>query len=155
MKKLYSLIKACMTSDMNLFKIKTKKNNPKSNFILVLFISILFMFSMWTYANALFEKMAPLHMQYVVISIFVFFIAIMTFIEGIYKTSSLLFNCKDDDLLLSLPIKRSTVLFIRIFKFYIFELIFSSIFIIPLAVAYVGWADSISLNYIFMFKSTC
>ena len=27
MKKLYSLIKASMTSDMNLFKIKTKKNN--------------------------------------------------------------------------------------------------------------------------------
>ncbi len=118
MKKLYSLIRACMTSDMNIFKIKRKKDNKKSGIVLVLFISLCFMFSIWTYANMFFEKMAPLHLQNIVLSIFVFFISILTIIEGIYKAGPLLFNCKDDQLLLSLPIKRSTVLFIRIFKFF-------------------------------------
>jgi ABC-2 type transport system permease protein len=136
-----------MTSDMSLFKIKTKKNNKKSNLLLALFISLLFMFSVWTYANLILEKMAPLHMQFVALSLFVFVTAIMTIIEGIYKTSSLLFNCKDDDLLLSLPIKRRTVLFIRVFKFYIFELLFNSLFIIPLVVAYIRWADTISWTF--------
>ena len=147
MKKLYSLIRACMTSDMNIFKIKQKKDNKKSNLSLLLFISFIFMFSVWTYANMFFEKMAPLHLQSIVLSIFVFMISILTIGEGIYKTGPLLFNCKDDQLLLSLPIKRRTVLFIRIFKFYVFELAFNSLFIIPLVIAYVRWTEQISWTF--------
>ena len=147
MKKLYSLIRACMTSDMNIFKIKRKKDNKKSGIVLLLFISLCFMFSIWTYANMFFEKMAPMHLQSIVLSLFVFLISILTIGEGIYKTGPLLFNCKDDGLLLSLPIKKSTVLFIRIFKFYVFELIFNSLFIIPLIIAYTRWADSITWTF--------
>ena len=147
MKKIYSLIRACMTSDMNIFKIKQKKDNKKSNKFLLIFISFCFMVSIWTYANMFFEKMAPIHLQSIVLSIFVFFISILTIGEGIYKTSSLLFNCKDDQLLLSLPIKRRTVLFVRIFKFYVFELVFNSLFIIPLVIAYIRWADTIDWTY--------
>ncbi len=145
MKKLYSLIRACMTSDMSIFKIKS--NNKKSNIMVILFISLAFMFTIWSYANMLFEKIAPLHMQFIVLSLFVFMISIMTIIEGIYKAGSLMFNCKDDQLLLSLPIKRRTVLFIRVFKFYVFELLFNSLFIIPLIVAYIRWADNLSWTY--------
>ena len=151
MKKICSLIKACMTSDMNIFKIKQKKDNKKSSILFPIFISVFFMFAIWSYANLLFEKMAPLHLQNIVLSLFVFLTSIMTIIEGIYKTSSLLFNCKDDQLLLSLPIKKSTVLFIRIFKFYVFELIFNSLFIIPLVIAYIRWGDV--LNWTFFLTS--
>ena len=142
MKKLYSLIKACMTNDMSLFKVKNKKNK-KSNIILFAFIALWLMFTIWANAQVLFEKMAPMKLQTLLLSLAVFAISIMTIIEGIYKTGSLIFNCKDDQLLLSLPIKRRTVLFVRIFKFYVFELMFNSIFIIPFMVAYVGWATNI------------
>ena len=147
MKKLISLIKACMTSDMNIFKIKQKKDSNKSNTKLMLVIAFFFMFSIWTYANMFFEKMAPLHLQEIVLSIFVFLVSILVIGEGIYKTGPLLFNCKDDQLLLSLPIKRSTVFFVRVFKFYVFELVFNALFIIPLVIAYTRWADSISYTY--------
>lgn len=147
MKKLYSLIRACMTSDMNIFKINQKKTNKKSGIVLVLFISLCFMMCTWTYANMFFEKMAPMHLQSIVLSLFVFLISILTIGEGIYKTGPLLFNCKDDGLLLSLPIKKSTVLFIRIFKFYVFELAFNSLLLIPLAISYLRWADSISWTF--------
>ena len=63
------------------------------------------MFMIWSGANGMFEKLAPMHIQYVLLALFAFVISIMTLIEGIYKTSSLIFNCKDDQLLLSLPIK--------------------------------------------------
>ena len=138
MKKLYSLIKACMTSDMSLFKIKKKKNGKSSLFI-PLFIALYLMFMIWGSANSLLEKLEPFKLQYVLLSLFVFSISIMTFIEGIYKTGSLIFNCKDDQLLLSLPIERRTVLFIRIFKFYIFELLFNSMFLLPIMLAYIRW----------------
>ena len=116
MNKLYSLIKACMTSDMNIFRIKQKKNGKKNNLLLPIVLSLIIMFYIWSNSNTLFEKMAPLHLQILAISLFVIGISFFTVIEGVYKTGSLLFNCKDDQLLLSLPIKRSTVLFSFYFK---------------------------------------
>ena len=147
MKKIISLIKASMTSDMNLFKISQKKDNKKNGKGLIILIGFFFMVSIWSYANMFFEKMAPLHLQEMVLSIFVFLVSILVIGEGIYKTGPLLFNCKDDQLLLSLPIKKSTVFFIRVFKFYVFELMFNSLFIIPLVIAYTRWADSISYTF--------
>jgi len=145
MKKLYSLIKACMTSDMNLFKIKTK--SKKSAILLPLLIALYLMFMIWGSANSMFEQLAPVHVQYVLLSFAAFSISIMTLIEGIYKTGPLIFNCKDDSLLLSLPIKRRTVLFIRIFKFYVFELLFNSLFLLPIMIAYIKWAEVLNWTY--------
>ena len=101
----------------------------------------------WAGANGMFEKLAPMHIQYVLLALFAFVISIMTLIEGIYKTSSLIFNCKDDQLLLSLPIKKRTVLFLRIFKFYIFELIFNSMFLLPVMIAYIRWGENLNWTY--------
>ncbi|MBQ6494630.1 MAG: hypothetical protein IJI49_01360 [Bacilli bacterium] len=145
MKKTYSLIKACMTSDMNLFKLKTK--NKKSSKLVPLFIALYLMFMIWGSANSMFEKLAPTHMQYILLSLFAFSISILTIMEGIYKAGPLIFNCKDDDLLLSLPIKRKTILFIRILKFYIFELLYNSLFLLPIMIAYIRWAENITWTY--------
>ena len=147
MKKIYSLLKACMSNDMNIFKVKQKNNNKKSKSLLPFFLSFLFMFAIWSNVNMIFEKIAPMHLQTIVIPIVVFITSIMTIIEGIYKAGPLLFNCKDDQLLFSLPIKRKTILFIRMFKFYIFELIFNSLFIIPLIIAYIRWAENIEWTF--------
>ena len=146
MKKLISLIKACMTSDMNLFKIKTK--NKKFSILLPIILAIYLMFTIGASSYQMFEKLAPLHLEYIILSLFIFGTFFITLTEGVYKASSLIFNCKDDNLLLSLPIKRRTVLFVRIFKFYIFELLFNSIFMLPAMVVYVIFIKSISVTYI-------
>lgn len=146
MKKTYSLLKASMTSEMSLFKIKTKKNN-KSASLISLFIVLYLMFMIWGSANTLFEKLVTTHIQYILLPISAFSISLMTLMEGIYKTGPLIFNCKDDELLLSLPIKRRVVLFIRIFKFYIFELLFNSLFLFPIMIAYIRWAEHLDWTY--------
>ena len=147
MKKTISLIRACMTSDMNLFKIRQKNDNLRSKYLLPVVLCFVLMFMMWSNANVIFEKLAPLHLQMLVLSMGVFAVSFLTFMEGIYKTGSLLFNCRDDQLLLSLPIPRSKVLFVRIFKFYVFELMFNTVFFVPILVAYLRWADSISISF--------
>ena len=147
MKKLISLIRACMTSDMKLFKIKTKNNSKLQAVLLPAIIALYLMFMIWGMANTMFEKLAPTHIQYILLSLFAFIFSLMTIMEGIYKTGSLIFNCKDDQLLLSLPIKKRTVLFVRIFKFYIFELLFNSLMMLPVMIAYIRWADSITWTY--------
>ena len=83
--------------------------------------------------------------------IFIFLTTILTIIEGIYKSSNLLFNCKDDNLLFSLPINKRTVLFIRIFKFYIFELLYNSMFLIPAMIAYIRWTNVSPTYYLTSF----
>ena len=143
MKKLYSLMKASMTSGMNLFKIKGKKSGS----FVPIFIALYLMFVIWGTSNTYFERLAPLHLQYILIPLCVFGISIMTIIEGIYKSGSLIFNAKDDDLLLSLPIKKSTIFFIRVFKFYVFELLFNSLFIIPVMISYIRWAEYLDWTY--------
>ena len=85
MKKLYSLIRASMTSDMNIFKIKQKKDNKKNSFMFPVILSIFFMFAIWSYANMFFEKFAPMHLQVIVISLVIFLTSIMVIIEGVYK----------------------------------------------------------------------
>ena len=137
MKKLVSLIKATMTDNMNLFRIRNKDKNKSSNKIMVVFLVIFFFFYIWSFANTIMEQLIETHTEYVLLTLFVTITTILTLVEGIYKSGSLLFNCKDDDLLLSLPIKKSTVLFIRVFKFYIFELMYNSLFLIPAMVVYV------------------
>ena len=136
MKKLISLIKACMSSDMNLFRVKSKNNNGKSKLVLPIFLGILIFFSIFVYANMMLEELEKYNLEIVVLTIFAALTVILTLVEGIYKTGNMLFNCKDDNMLLSLPIKRSMVLFIRILKFYVFELIYNFLLFVPAVVAY-------------------
>lgn len=136
MKKLISLIKACMTDNMNLFRIRNKDKNKSSNKLMIVFIVAIFFFYIWSFANMMIEPLAESNQEYVMLTLFVIITTILTLIEGIYKSGSLLFNCKDDDLLLSLPIKRSTVLFVRVLKFYVFELLYNALFLIPAMAVY-------------------
>ena len=136
MKKLFSLIKASMSEGMNLFRISTKKKNIFTTIGLPIFLSFVLMGLMGSYSYTLMEQLAPVNMHFVVLTLFIILTTVMTLIEGIYKSGNLLFNCKDDNLLLSFPIKRSTVLFIRVFKFYVFELMYNSVFLLPAMVVY-------------------
>ena len=131
MKRLLSLIKATFTDNMQIFKIKSN-----SKLILPLFLVFMLFIAVYGYADGLILELSKYNLEYVVISMFILITFILTFIEGIYKASGLLFNSRDDDLLLSLPIDRKWVLFIRLFKFYVFELIYNSLFFIPAVVCY-------------------
>ena len=136
MRKLVSLIKACMSSDMNLFKVKSKSDNGKSRIVLPIFLGIIVFISVFGYANMMLEELVKYNLEVVILTLFVALTVILTLVEGMYKTGNMLFNCKDDNMLLSLPIKRSTVLFVRILKFYLLELIYNALILVPAIVAY-------------------
>ena len=133
MKKIISLIKATMTDNMNIFKIKN--TSGKKN-LLPIILAIICMLSVGSYANMIIEPLTSIKSEYILLSLFTIVTFFLTLVEGVYKSSNLLFNCKDDNLLLSLPIKRRTVLFIRIFKFYVFELLYNSLFLFPAMIVY-------------------
>ena len=151
MKKILSLIKACMTDNMQIFKIKSKSNKKISKILVPLIFTVCCFISIGSYAVMFIEPLTKMHAEYILLSLFVMGTFFITLVEGIYKSSSLLFNSRDDNLLFSLPIKKSTVLFIRILKFYVFELLFNSIFMLPAIAVYVYYVKVSFSFYIVSF----
>ena len=136
MNKIISLIKVSLNHDMNIFKINTKKQSKYTKILIPFILTSYIMLIFGIYANKMMNILKPLNLEFVVITLFSLAICILTLIEGIYKSSNLLFNCKDDNLLFSLPIKKTTILLIRIFKFYLFELLYNSLFLLPAIIVY-------------------
>lgn len=137
MKKFFSLIRACITSDMQIFNVKTRSNNKFIRFIVPIILCLISMSSVAFYAYTFILPLINIHAEYILLSVFIIVSFFLTLIEGIYKASGLLFNCSDDALLFSLPIKKSYILFVRIFKFYLFELMYNSIFMLPAIIVYI------------------
>ena len=136
MKKILSLLKVCLTQDMSLFKIKSKNASKKTQILLPIVLFAIIACYMGGYGYGLMDQFKPMNQEYVALTLFAFVFAIITLFEGFYKSGSLLFNCKDDQLLFSLPLDKKTILFIRMFKFYVFEFLFNSMFLAPVMAVY-------------------
>ena len=136
MKKLVSLLKAAMSQDMTLFKTRTKNESKIRKMILPIFLALVVMLSVGTYAAMFAEELAPMNLTYIIITMFIMFTTLLTLIEGIYKSQGILFEARDNNLLFSLPISKTKILFIRIFKLVTFQLIYNSLFMLPAIVVY-------------------
>lgn len=137
MNKTFSLIRATMTENMNLFSFKNKRTDGRlSRFVLPVAMVGIILFSFWSVSEGLMYKLEQYDSVSAFLPIFVALVSVMTLMEGIYKSGSLLFSCKDDNLLFSLPIKKTTVLFVRIFKFYVFEVVYNALFLLPAIIVY-------------------
>lgn len=136
--KILSLLKAVLSQDMNIFKYSTGKNASKiKKMIFPIFLFMAVSVSIGIYAYTMVEILAPIGLTYIMLTMCMAIITILTFIEGIYKSQGILFEAKDNDMLFSLPIKKSAILFIRIFKLLLFEYIYNLMFILPVFAIYI------------------
>lgn len=136
--KTLSLLKACFTQDMNMFKYSAKKESSKLTkklFPIILFLIV--GVSIGTYAYVIAKELYHYHLTYIMLSMFIFMVTIITFMEGIYKSQGILFEARDNDLLFSLPIKKSQILLVRIIKLLVFQFIYNLMFILPAFVIYI------------------
>ena len=146
MKKLVSLLKATISQDMSLFKIKSKNRSKINKTILPIFLALVVMLSVGSYAAMLAEKLVVYNLTYIVLTIFIMVTSLLTLIEGVYKSQGILFEAKDNDLLFSLPISKSKIFFIRLFKLISFEFLYNSLFMFPAMVAYVMF-EKTNINF--------
>ena len=136
MKKLLSLLKATMSQDMSLFRIKARNESRARKIVLPIVLALLVMFSVGSYVAILAEELAPSHLTYIVLTIFIMFTSLLTIIEGVYKSQGILFEARDNELLFSLPITQSKIFFIRIFKLITFQFLYNSLFMLPAIIVY-------------------
>ena len=136
--KTISLLKAVLSEDMNLFKYTSGKNASKINkAILPIVLFLIVMISIGYYAYLIAEPLHQVNLTYIMLSMFIFIISIITLIEGIYKSQGILFDSKDNDLLFSLPISKKKILFIRIFKLMLFQYLYNLMFLLPAIGVYI------------------
>ncbi len=136
MRKALSLLRASMSEGMSFFRISGRNRSRFMKVGVPVIVGVLFMVAMASYGYMMMEPLVGTGLEFVVLTLFVVFAAIFMLMEGIYKASGLLFNCKDDDIVLALPIKRSTVLMIRVMKFYLFETMVNALFLAPVMLVY-------------------
>lgn len=136
--KTFSLLKAVLSQDMNLFKYKAKSNSSKlKKMLLPISLFILLGFSVGFYAYGIADLLKPMGLTYVMLTLFLAVVVIFTFMEGIYKSQDILFTSKDNDLLFSLPIRKGKILFVRLIKFLLFEYLYNLMFILPALIVYI------------------
>ena len=136
MRKAFALFKASLSEGMSFFKIRGRNRSKFMKIGLPIIIGVLFMSAMASYGYMMIESLSETGMEYVTLTLFSLVATIFILAEGVYKTSGLLFNCRDDDIVLALPIKKSTVLLIRMMKFYLFEVMVNALFLAPVMLVY-------------------
>ena len=138
MKKTLSLLKAVLSQDMNMFKYGTKANSSKlKKIIFPVALFIIVCLSIGVYAYMIADELSKVHLTYIMLTMFIFIVSILAFMQGIYKSQGILFEARDNDLLFSLPISRSKILFVRIFKLLLFQYIYNLMFLLPAFVIYI------------------
>lgn len=148
MKKLMSLLKAAMSQDMNIFKVKSKGKSKISKIFSGLILAGLIMFCIGANAQIFAELLAPNGLTYVVLSLFIILTTLLTIVEGAYKSQGILFESKDNDLLFSLPITKRQILFTRIFKLTSFQFLFNALFMTPALIVYISYEKPNIIFYI-------
>ena len=148
MKKLISLLKATMSQDMSLFKIKSKNESKFSKILLPIVLALIVMFSVGSYAAMLAEELVKYNLTYIILTIFIMITSLLTIIEGVYKSQGILFEVKDNDLLFSMPISKSKIFFTRLFKLISFEFLYNSLFMLPAMLVYAMYEKTSESFYI-------
>lgn len=134
MNKLFSLLKAIMSEGVQLFNYRVQSERFKRIMpvLLAIFIGVMMLLSTTALAAELKEDGA----EFVVLSLYTLATAVIIVTEGVYKSGDLLFKPRDNDNLLAMPIKKSTIVLARMIKFYVFEMLYCLIFLLPAIIAY-------------------
>lgn len=134
MSKLISLLKATMSGGIQLFNYrgKTERSRRILPVVLAILIGLLILFS----ANATMVDLRESGGESAVLVLYTLVTSIIIVTEGAYKAGDLLFKPRDNDMLLAMPIQKSTIVLARIIKFYAFEMVYCLIFLLPAMIAY-------------------
>lgn len=146
MNKLFSLLKATMFEGIQLFNYRAKDERLRRTMPILL--GTLVGLAMFYSVNAMMVELKEDGAESAVLALYVLVTTIVIVTEGIYKSGDLLFRPRDNDMLLAMPIKKSTIVAARIIKFYMFELLYCLIFLLPAIVAYAINVEVEALYYL-------
>lgn len=117
-------------------KTKNKKNSSKGTLLLVAFVVILLLASFFITFYALAIETIPNGLHTLYFSNILLYSLLFGLLLDIFSSYGTLYKAKDTELLLSLPIKTSLILFTRLVSIYLFTLIVVGVVFIPGIICY-------------------
>lgn len=143
---------------------KQKKRAWSAGFWLafMLFAALLSVFSLfWHTGDMLCKPLVGSGLTWVYFAMMGLIAVTFSVIGGIFTTKAKLYEAKDNDFLLSMPISPKAILFVRMVSLYLFSLFFSSVVFLPAIVRYATFAKpsafvilgQIAVNFILPFGS--
>lgn len=139
MNKFFNLIKVELTGTLGLNKLihnKASKGKLIGFAILFLFVLVSILFSSFMYSYMMAQSFSQVGSLHLLISIMMAAGSIVSLVTTIAKASSVLFTYSDYDVVMSLPIKTSTIIASRIASLYFLNILFILLIMIPAFVAY-------------------
>ena len=110
----------------------------------LLLIATVMCFMSTSYSIALATVLKPMGYLDLILIVAILFSCILSFITSIYKAQGTLFSSKDYDLLMSLPIKNSTILTSKILSLMSISYIETALVIVPASIVYFIYNGSLS-----------
>ena len=141
---LFSLLKINI---INSLKLKSMRKNKKILIIIgIIYIVGCISFTLFTFFSGLYKTLVSVNLTLYFIPLLFLFASLFSFYFTIFSAKAGLFQNKDNDLLLSLPINKKTVLLSRLLYITIYNLVISLLFIIPGVIVYV---NNVPVNFMF------
>lgn len=114
--------------------------------VFAVYIGVMLMFSLGSMMYAMAEPLASAGLGWLYFSIAAIFAAIMSIMASIFTIQKELFDAKDNELLLSMPIPYSYILASRLIIIIVLELIYTAMLMIPAGIAYAIFGGGLTVQ---------
>lgn len=143
MKNLIRLTKINALTIFDFYKIKNardkkelKKELPK--FLLIIFAFIYLGYFVYRFAKMTLTGLIMMNLTNVLLPAFMAITSAYILFMTIFKVNKTIFDSKDYSILLSLPIKKNTIISSKIILLYLINIIYSLLFLMPAYIAYIS-----------------
>ena len=132
----------------NSFKLKvTSKKKKIGIIVLLIYLIFCFMYTFKINLNTIFETLKSLNLTSYFLSVIVFLASLFSFCMTFFLAKNILFQNKDNDLLLTLPLKKELIISTRLTYLYLYNLVLTLLCLIPGLYIYIT-NIGISLNLV-------
>lgn len=136
------------TTINNSFKLKvTSKKKKIGIIVLLIYLIFCFMYTFKINLNTIFETLKSLNLTSYFLSVIVFLASLFSFCMTFFLAKNILFQNKDNDLLLTLPLKKELIISTRLTYLYLYNLVLTLLCLIPGLYIYIT-NIGISLNLV-------
>ena len=139
---LKTLLKKQLLETLNFFFIRGKKGARRSPvaivgiILLVVYALAAAVIGIWALSNALIPVFLANNLAWAYFALFGAFATSIACVGSVFAVINRIYEAKDNDLLLSMPIKPWKILFSRVFSLYLLSLVIVAIVFLPAAVRY-------------------
>lgn len=113
-----------------------KAKNPKGMYVLFIILYVVIMISMFFMSLGIGSALIPAGLGWLYFTIAGILAFLLGVIGSVLSTAQALFRSKDNELLLSMPIPPSNIIFVRMITVYLMSLVYESVVIIPAIIYY-------------------